>query len=283
MVERAVYSLWTKPMDGEYVGFNSEQALMECFALSLHYSKKWFKEVHLVTDIKGKELVEKYGLEFTDINIDLENELKDIDNSYWSLGKIYACKIQDKPFVHIDNDVILFKELPQSFLNAEVGFQNLELHSFHTFYGNMINFDKKNYTTPPKWYRFPTNDEGVSYNCGLLLFNKISILQEWWNEATKYVNYLTAVGGYGTSAWDLPCIVFEQHFIASICKEYGIPVSFLTDYHTVAKIDLNFIDEFLAKKLGYTHLISECKRKPEVELKVRKRLALEGIEIPINK
>lgn len=266
-------------MDGEYVGFNSEQALMECFALSLHYSKKWFDEVHLVTDIKGKKLIEKYGLEFNDVNVDLEYELKDVDKSNWSLGKIYACKIQDKPFVHIDNDVILFKKLPESFLNADAGFQNLELHSYHTFYGNMINFDKNNYKTPPKWYTFPTNDEGESYNCGLLLFNKISILQEWWDESIKYVNYLKEVGGYGNNAWDLPTILFEQHFISSICKEYKIKTSFLTDYHDNPKIDLNFIDEELAKKLGYTHLIAECKRKPDIEEKVRLRLDKENIKI----
>jgi hypothetical protein len=97
MVERAIYSLWTKPMKGEHVGFNSEQALMESFALSLHYSKKWFKEVHLITDLKGKKLVEKWGLEFDHINTDLENIMDGIYQNHWSLGKIYACKIQ---FIH---------------------------------------------------------------------------------------------------------------------------------------------------------------------------------------
>jgi hypothetical protein len=61
MIKRAVYSLWTKPMNGKTVGFNTEKNLIECFALSLHYTKKWFDEVHLVTDFEGKDLVEKFG------------------------------------------------------------------------------------------------------------------------------------------------------------------------------------------------------------------------------
>lgn len=276
MVERAVYSLWTKPMNGEFVGFNSEKTMMECFALSLYYSKKWFKEVHLVTDLKGKKLIKKWGLEFDHVNTDLESELKYVSKSNWALGKIYACKIQDKPFIHIDNDVILFKPLPETFLKSEAGFQNVEIHTHHTFYGDMISFDKKNYKTPAKWYKFPTNEIGKSFNCGIILFNKIDILKEWWGEAIKYVNYLKQVGGYGSEAWDLPSIVFEQHFIASICEEYKIKFKFLTDYHDNPEL---YVDNKLAKKLGYTHLISGAKRNSKIEEIVRERLLLEGIKL----
>lgn len=279
MVERAIYSLWTKPMKGEHVGFNSEQALMESFALSLHYSKKWFKEVHLITDLKGKKLVEKWGLEFDHINTDLETELKDVNQANWALGKIYACKIQDKPFIHIDNDVFLFKPLPETFLSREAGFQNLELHTYHTFYGKIISCDKKNYKTPPKWYKFPTNKTGQSFNCGIILFNRLDILEEWWQEALKYAHYYDELGGYGKNALELSSLIFEQHFIASICNQRDFNVGFLTDYHTNPELDINFIDSKLAKELGYTHLISSSKRETKTEEMVRERLLLEGIKL----
>lgn len=279
MIERAVYSLWTKPMDDGYVGFNSEEALMECFALSLHFSKKWFKEVHLVTDKKGKDLIDRYGLEFTDVSTELEDALSDIDKKNWALGKIYACKIQDKPFIHIDNDVILFKPLPHTFLSRDAAFQNYERHSWHQFYGPMIDFDRDNYKNHPVWYKFPTNEEGQSFNCGVIAFNKIELVQEWWEEALKYAKYIDEIGGYCNGTINISSLIFEQHFIASMCNYYNVSVGMLTDYHEAWKYNSDFVDDELAERLGYTHLISQTKREKHVEEKVRNAVNALGIKL----
>ena len=239
MIQRAVYSLWTKPMNDTYVGFNSEEALMECFALSLHFSKKWFKEVHLVTDNKGKELIDKYGLEFTDVSTALEEGLADVD----------------------------------------AAFQNTEAHTYHEFYGNMIDFDRDNYKTYPVWYTFPNNEEGQSFNCGVIAFNKIELVQEWWNEAIKYVKYLSDIGGYRDVKYNIPSVMFEQHFVASICKYYGLNIGMLTDYHEPSKSHYDHIDDELSEKLGYTHLIAQSKRQEYVEKKVKNAVKALGIEL----
>jgi hypothetical protein len=42
------------------------------------------------------------------------------------------------------------------------------------------------------------------------------------------------------------------------------------------------LNEELAKKLGYTHLIAASKRQPLIEKKVRERLLKEGISIKKN-
>jgi hypothetical protein len=279
MIERAIYSLWTKPMDDGYVGFNSEEALMECFALSLHFSKKWFKEVHLVTDKKGKELIDAYGLEFTNVSIELEDALADIDKKNWALGKIYACKVQDKPFIHIDNDVILFKPLPDTFLSRDAAFQNNELHTWHRFYGGMIDFDRDNYKTPPVWYKFPTNEEGDSFNCGVIAFNRIELVQEWWDEALKYANYIDGIGGYSEGTINISSLIFEQHFVSSLCNHYGVSVGFLTDYYEHWEHNTHHINDTLAERLGYTHLISQTKREKHVEDKVKNAVKALGIEL----
>lgn len=57
MIDKAIYSLWTKPMDDFSVGFNSEEIFIKCLSISLEMSKKYFTHVELVTDIKGKELL----------------------------------------------------------------------------------------------------------------------------------------------------------------------------------------------------------------------------------
>jgi hypothetical protein len=279
MIERAIYSFWTKPMEDTYVGFNSEESLIECFALSLHHSKKWFKEVHLITDLKGKALIDKYGLEFDYVTTELEEALADIDKKNWALGKIYACKIQEKPFIHIDNDVILFKPLPQSFLRAEAGFQNHENHIWHRFYGPMIDFDRDNYKTPAIWYNFPSNEDGKSYNCGIIAFNRIEVIQEWWDEALKHAMYIDEIGGYPKDTISISSLIFEQHFIASICKHYSIRACMLTDFYSSEKHNATHIDDELAEKLGYTHLISTTKREKHIEEKVKKAVEVLGIKI----
>ena len=59
MINKVVYSHWSKPMDGEHVGFNSKEAFANCARLSILASKKWASVVELVTDKEGyKFLIE---------------------------------------------------------------------------------------------------------------------------------------------------------------------------------------------------------------------------------
>lgn len=274
MIERAVYSLWTLPMEGQYVGFNTEEALINCFKLSLHYSKKWFKEVHLVTDLKGKELIEKHNLEFDHVNTDLETVMQGVYQNHWSLGKIYACKIQDVPFMHIDIDVILFKKLPDNFLQAEAGFQNTENEDSEIWYKLLLNHADQNYKNKPVWFN---TKNFKAYNCGIIAFNNLTLLKEWWDSALDYINYLD------NSKFEynhhLSCLIYEQFAIYHLCNYYDINVDQLTNYGESTDKNSNWISEELANKLGYTHLIAQCKREPQIEKKIKDRVIKEKIEL----
>ena len=277
MIKRAIYSLWTKPMDDKIVGFNSEKTLIECFALSLNFTKKWFEEVHLVTDLKGKELVEDYGLTFSSIDTSLENVMNGVYENHWSLGKIYACKIQKEPFIHIDIDVILFKPLPESFLKSEAAFQNIETESQKYWYKWLLDHADTNYKEKPKWF---DAKQIRAYNCGIIAFNKLDVIQEWWDESLNYIKFLD------DSNYDydhhLSCLIYEQFCVYCICQYYNYNVDLLTFYGKEEERFFGTLDEELAKKLGYTHLIAASKRQPLIEKKVRERLLKEGISIKKN-
>lgn len=269
MIERAVYSLWTTPMEGQYVGFSTEEALIDCFKLSLYYTKQWFKEVHLVTDLKGKELVEKHGLEFDNINTDLEEVMKGVYENHWSLGKIYACKIQDKPFMHIDIDVIWFKKPPKNLLKADASFQMIETEPAFMFYSLQLDYANKYYFNKPVWVDFK---DIKPYNCGFMGFNKLELLDEWWEESLRYIDFIdNSQFNYREKPHHLTCLIFEQFYIYHLCKHYKYDVDFLTNYHPSSK-GTGWIPEDAAKELGFTHLISVTKRNPIVELKVKNRL-----------
>lgn len=66
----------------------------------------------LVTDTAGKALlVDRMGLEFAEVSTELDR-LRDVDPGWWPLGKLIAYNLQDRPFVHLDNDVFLWRALP---------------------------------------------------------------------------------------------------------------------------------------------------------------------------
>lgn len=265
-IERAVYSLWTSPMEGQHVGFNSEEALIDCFKLSLHYTRKWFKEVHLVTDLKGKKLIEKHGLKFDNVDVGLENVMKDVYKNHWSLGKIYACKIQDKPFMHIDIDVIWFKRPPQNILTSDASFQCIEDQGQEYWYELLVKHAEEHYTDRPSWFDCT---EIKAYNCGFIGINRLDILQEWWDEAIRYISYLDNSGfDYNHH---LSCLIYEQFAIYHLSKHKNLNVDILTNYHISSK-GKGWLPEDAAKELGYTHLIAASKRDPEIELKVKNRV-----------
>ena len=262
MIDKAIYSFWSKPMDNTYVGFNSEKSLIECFSISVMMSRKHFSKVELITDIKGKELlIDKYKLPFTSVSTELEEALKDINKRHWSIGKIYACKIQKEPFIHIDNDAIWFKKPPIELLTADACFQNEEGIGYEHSYEYLRKHAIDNYKDYPKYIRF---DESMAYNCGIMGFNKFDCLETWWKDALDYIKFTDSYFKDIYAIWHednpdhtlLPLLIFEQLFIVGICKEFNYNVKFI-------KVD--GVDDETSKLLGYTHLIANTKRSEYVK------------------
>jgi len=258
MIDKAIYSFWTKPMGDKYVGFRSEKSLIECFSISVMMSRKHFSKVELVTDIKGKELlIDKYKLPFTSVSTELEEALKDINKRHWSIGKIYACKIQKEPFIHIDNDAIWFKKPPIELLKADACFQNEEVDEEGNSYDYLIKHAKDNYTDCSNYINWNRISGIYGYNCGIIGFNRLEHLDTWWQVALEYIDYIDSYFGKEYDTWsELPCLIFEQFYIVSICDKFNYDVKF---------IKKDFVDDDTSKLLGYTHLMAASKRSENVE------------------
>ncbi|MBI1259052.1 MAG: hypothetical protein GC204_16405, partial [Chloroflexi bacterium] len=78
-------------------------------------------------------LIEGLGLKFDHVSLDL-NALKDHDPQWWSLGKTYTYRLQTVPFIHLDNDVFLWKRLRPEVESASVITQNPEYFADGVFY-----------------------------------------------------------------------------------------------------------------------------------------------------
>ena len=272
MINKVVYSHWSKPMDGEHVGFNSKEAFANCARLSILASKKWAGAVELVTDKEGyKFLIEDLKLPFDNIRVELDH-LNHIDEMHWAIGKIYACLIQEEPFMHIDFDAMWFKKPPDYILNAPAAFQNKEYISdaYHQFYIGLVEqvrdhggleinkyINIQNPIVPYEQNSIEFQEYAV--NCGFMCFNDLSIIPFWWECATDYIEKI----GARVNGWDIPSIIFEQFFISKLLQVKNINFEVL---------DQVWVYEDRAREVGYTHLISASKRNPIVEEKVANKL-----------
>ena len=243
-IEKIVYSLWTKPSGNileNAVNWYSPKSQLLCLALTVLKSKEFFKEIELVTDSEGWEIIKKLNLPFTSVKTILDDIPKE-QHGFWALGKIYAYKAQDKPFVHLDNDAILWKGIPDWALNSEVFVQNTEDEKwFEDVYMPEVNHAKKILKYfPPNW-----NITKEAFCTGIFGGTNIEFIQEYCNEALRFINdkknksgweSITNKGSY--------CIIFEQYILACIAQNKKANVTFF---------DKHLIKENL-ENLGYTHI-----------------------------
>src|SRR5215471_2704291 len=118
---RALWSFWSRPFV-QRTGrtWHSQLHHLLAWGLSLTCARRHYPDTMLVTDFAGKKLlVDSLGLEFGTVSTELEY-LRDADPDWWALGKLMAYSIQDRPFVHIDTDVFLWKPLAPEAAEAPV-------------------------------------------------------------------------------------------------------------------------------------------------------------------
>jgi hypothetical protein len=117
----AVWSHWSKPFATRLgAGWPTLAHYLMACVLSVETARPHFKGTRLVTDRVGAEmLVDAVGLDFDDVRLDL-SEIDYCDSDWWNLGKVQAYRVQDEPFVHIDNDVFLWNGLPERLVKADV-------------------------------------------------------------------------------------------------------------------------------------------------------------------
>src|ERR1035437_7473627 len=136
---KIVQSFWSKPFlskntnifDRAKGGGISEKMFYMSTALSCLMLRKFYDDVTLITDEFGKHmLIDVLGLPYTNVIVELD-KINHYDENFWALGKIYAYSIQDKPFLHVDSDVFIWKLFDESLLKKDVIFQNYEENVYY--------------------------------------------------------------------------------------------------------------------------------------------------------
>ena len=245
-VDKIVYSLWAEP-SGDLLknarNWNAPQDQLNCLSLSVKKSSEHFSEVELITDTEGWGVIKKLNLPFTSVKTILD-KIPKYQHEFWALGKIYAYKEQDKPFIHLDNDAILWKGLPDFAKNAGVFVQHEEPGNDPNWghvYQESIDYTLKvmNYL-PPKWGEVKT-----AYNTGIFGGIDIDFIQEYCYESLKFVNDELNEYGWSTiTNKGMYCVLFEQYLLACMIEHRNKEVVFFD----------RFLNDEVLTGYGFTHL-----------------------------
>lgn len=273
MIQTAVWSYWEDNRQKINGGFRTKKELARCLALSLEEAKKQFKKTILITNDHGKSfLVDKYRLPFDEVILDLNKFDNVLDPELWAYVKIYAYKLmadRGEPFVHVDNDVIIWDKIKPAILAAPLFFQNREVLAQHTGYVQLLAQGKQ----------FPKVRQDVlavapeyALNCGVVGANDLDFIKEWHNVAHEFIfspenAAMWAKQGQKTTGLLKHSFnhLFEQYFVSALAVKRNIHTQVAT------LLGLDFWHD-ARHNFRYTHLWGEEKRRPDLVEKIKRRL-----------
>ena len=269
MIEKAVLSYFNP--DNTYkntCGFNDFGDFLYTTALSVLCASRQFKEVEFVSDDWGVELFKEIGIPATSFSNDL-NPLRERSRFFWAFGKLMAYAKQDKPFVHLDNDVFLWEPLPERMLKAELCFQSHEpfRQPGYSYYKILKPCFRKAPVKPEKIVNNEVKD--FAYNCGICGGNNLDFFKEWIQCSEEYI--------FAPENQDLFFVKYakilihqnlfhEQYFAACLIKMHKMRKKV-----EVIHPNVNVIPEVMK----YTHLWGTTKRDHTYMKKVGYRLQTE--------
>ncbi|MBD2120919.1 DUF6734 family protein [Trichocoleus sp. FACHB-262] len=288
-IARSVWSFWTKPFRShrQTIWFSEKHHLL-AWILSLETARKHYPETALVTDNAGaKMLIDGLGLEFDAVTTEL-NALQAQDPDWWILGKLWAYRSQTQPFIHVDNDVFLWKPLPPVVNTAPVLAQNPEYFVFGKplatcwwYRPEIFNHRVKstNGWLPDEWNWYFAKRRNLAYCCGIMGGAQVDFIRHYADMALRIAadpGNQAALALMDNKLGD--CLLIEQYFLAA-CIEYhqqladspfaDVSIECLFDSPEAA------FSSQQPDQLGYTHLIGEAKRDAAIAQRLEKRVAEE--------
>lgn len=279
---RAIWSFWSKPFKTHHrLTWMSEKHHLFTWVLSTETARQHYPETSLITDDEGvKILIEGIGLEFNYVSTEL-NALERSDPGWWALGKIYAYRAQREPFIHIDNDVFLWKPLPKRMEYAPVFAQNPEHFSsgFSCYRPEDFEFVIKcvNGWIPEEWVWYRSAGHAQRGECcGVVGGNRVDFINYYAELAIRLIEHPLNQPAWSHLADKMGNnILFEQYLLAA-CIEYhkSRPSSPYRDldieYMFNSWDDAHIPDN--AAQAGYTHLIGGAKRNPVIAERLERRV-----------
>lgn len=189
-----VQSFWSKPaiskgqntVNGREIGgWPSERYLVMSIAFSCLRCKSLGFPVSFITDEPGyKLLIGEIGLPYNNVETCLDSLAK-MDERLWVLGKFKSFELQNKPFIHIDNDVYLW-DFPKRLLDADLVCQSKI--SIPILYEQTLNTVISNFDFIPKCIQEHRSNGPIHVsNAGIIGGKNLDFYKEYCDIAKQFV------------------------------------------------------------------------------------------------
>jgi len=192
----------------------------------------------------------------------------------WALPKIYSYSQQNKPFLHIDGDVFIWKAFDEKFLESELITQNLEVSTDYyerhmiALEAELVFFPKEIIEARKKYYPI------YAYNAGIFGGNDLSFFENYTNIAFNFIN----ANEKSFSKIDVGVfnIFFEQYLFYALVKDGKKDVAVLID-EVIGDNQYTGFGEFceVPHNKQYLHLLGTFKRDKTVCEQMANRLRLD--------
>ena len=278
---RAVWSFWSRPFRTYYGNIWCKPLHhLLAWGLSVQTASRHYADTVLITDRPGKKLlVDQLGLPFAEVSTELER-LEGVDPGWWALGKLVAYSLQDRPFVHLDSDVFLWKRLPRYLLDSPVftqypeGFYDDDPH----YRPQDIEwaFAQQSAKLPLEWEWVRSNRSHYpAENCGILGGSHVDFLRYYAQTALDLV-----LRPQNAAAWsrlrDRRCynVVLEQFFLSACAEFHGFHPASPYKGVRISRLFASWEEAFdpnYAARIGFTHLVAGAKSHPAVGRRLEER------------
>jgi len=233
------------------------------WSLSVREASQHYPDTWLYTDDDGARfLVDKLGLSFAHVRTDL-NALAGHDPDWWALGKIHTYRLQEEPFIHLDNDVFLWLPLPESLVHAALFAQNPEPFTLGAAYYKPERIESVlagvNGWLPDEWTWYRASRQDLRGECcGIYGGTRLDFIHHVANLAFELIEHPTNRTAISQLENKSHFIVVLEQFLPAASLEYhrsrsdspfrDISIAYLFD--SVADL---FSSEHAART-GYSHL-----------------------------
>jgi len=253
-----IQSIWTKPMLAERWNITDQiEKNLWLYGYSVDYLKRIGLPVELYTDTYGASIFDCLGYDNIHIKLD---ELEDVNERFWSAGKIVAIREAPLGSIHIDGDVFLKKEsiIPLlEFPDHDCIVQMEErLSIFMESYEQVLPMFRDAVGDSVKGFGYSAT---TSVNCGIMGFNNSLLRDAFINgyfqilEICQSDQHFMSLLKYDLKKRNEPNIVIEQYFLKGIADFEGCTIKSLLEM----KSD-NFQDDIAdmnnqANEIGFAH------------------------------
>lgn len=253
---KIVQSYWSKAYNRMYnFGWAHRLVHYMSWALSCMQLRKFYRNVELVTDEEGYDLlIEKLKLPYSSVKVALDSKLK--PETVWTLGKFEAYRLQDRPFIHVDGDIYIWKRFPSRIEKAGLVAQNIERN--YPFNVNILNEMCR------LSFKFPFNPmkrgDMIEANMGITGGNDIGFIQKYHDCAQNFLkenlNKLSSL----SKGEDSITTIMEQYLFYELAQIENKKIEYLIPEFPYSKMCLLTMFHLLPSSVEYIHCLGANKR-----------------------